>query len=162
MYDLSIVIPTCNRASLLAQCLQSVIDSVKCCYEVIVVDGASSDDTPRVLQRASILMGPSLRVIEETRREGFVRAVNKGFRAAQGQFLTWVNDDARPLEHALDRAVDQLAFSPRDVGMVAIFQPASVPVIRTSAGRSSAATAGGSVCRRSARPLASKRSMTLA
>jgi GT2 family glycosyltransferase len=125
MFDLSIVVPTCNRAASLAKCLESIRSSVHCCYEIIVVDGASSDDTSRVLQTAWKQMGGSLRVIEESRREGFVRAVNKGFRAAQGQYLTWLNDDARPIERSLDRAVDQLAFAPRNIGMVALFTPAS-------------------------------------
>jgi len=125
MFDLSIVLPTCNRSSSLAACLEAIRSSVNCCYEIIVVDGASSDDTSRVLQAAWKSMGPSLRVIEESRREGFVRAVNKGFRAAQGQYLTWLNDDARPIERGLDRAVDQLAFAPRNIGMMALFHPGS-------------------------------------
>ena len=125
MFDLSIVIPTCNRAVSLAKCLNAIRATVNCCYEIIVVDGASSDDTSRVLQVNWKQLGGAMRVIEESRREGFVRAVNRGFRAAQGQYVTWLNDDARPMEHALDRAVDQLALSYGNTGMVALFHPAS-------------------------------------
>ncbi len=65
-----------------------------------------------------------MRVIREPHREGFVRAANKGFRAARGRCVTWLNDDARPVAGALDRAMEQLAFAPRTVGMVALFHPA--------------------------------------
>ena len=46
MFDLSIVIPTCNRAEFLRRNLASLRD-VRCSFEVIVVDGASEDGTAR-------------------------------------------------------------------------------------------------------------------
>src|SRR6185312_11199567 len=124
MFDLSIVIPTFNRATSLASCLDSVRIGTQCQYEIIVVDGASTDATSQVLEEARDVLGDRLKVIREPQREGFVRATNKGFRAARGRYLTWLNDDARPLGNALDRAIEQLAFSPRTVGMVALFCPA--------------------------------------
>ena len=119
--DLSIVLPTCNRARLLERSLACLYAHVRCDHEVIVVDGASTDDTPAVLAEAAAWMGPKLRVIREPRREGFVRAANKGFRAATGRNLMWLNDDARPLPGALDRAVEQLDAAPAGVGMVAMY-----------------------------------------
>jgi len=124
MFDLSIVIPTCNRGTSLASCIEAVRAHTQCIYEIIVVDGASTDSTAEVLRAAQSGMGERIQVIREAQREGFVRAANKGFRAARGRYLTWLNDDARPLAGALDRALDQLAFSPRTVGMVAMFCPA--------------------------------------
>ena len=119
--DLSIVVPTCNRASLLEACLGTIRRTVACAYEVIVVDGASYDETPGVLAEAADLFGSHLTVITEPRRAGFVRAANLGLRAARGRFLTWLNDDARPLPAALDRAVVQAAAAAADVGLVALF-----------------------------------------
>ena len=103
--DLSIVIPTCNRAAHLERLLAAIWNGVDCAYEVIVVDGASDDHTPAVLRDAKDSLGDSLRIIPEDRREGFVRAANKGFRAASGRNVTWCNDDARPLDGSLDSAV---------------------------------------------------------
>ena len=117
--DLSIVLPTCNRAALLESCLRAVRQTVLCDYEVVVVDGASYDDTPAVLAEAADVLGGRLRVFTERDRGGFVRAVNLGLRAARGTFLTWLNDDARPLPAALDRAVAQAANT--DAGLVAMF-----------------------------------------
>jgi len=119
--DLSIVLPTCNRAALLEKCIAAITNNTRCAHELIVVDGASTDDTPDVLADAARDLGERLRVIREDRREGFVKAANKGFRAARGRCLTWLNDDARPLPGALDLAVQQLDAADADVAFVAMF-----------------------------------------
>jgi len=124
MLDLSIVIPTFNRATSLARCISAVRSSTRASIEIVVVDGASTDGTPAVLSAARDLMGDRLQVIREPQREGFVRAANKGFRAARGQNVMWLNDDARPLPGALDASLGQLAFAPHTVGMIAFFHAA--------------------------------------
>ena len=105
MIDLSIVIPTCNRASLLYRSIQTLRSHLSCRFELIIVDGASTDDTPLVVESAQSVMGSRLRSIREEKREGFVKATNKGFRMARGRYLTWLNDDARPVENALEDAI---------------------------------------------------------
>jgi O-antigen biosynthesis protein len=121
MIDLSVVIPTCQRAQLLEQCLLSVAQGTQCNYEMIVVDGASADDTAAVLNNARQRLGERLRIIREEKREGFTKAINKGFRAATGRFIAWINDDARPLPGSLDQALLQMSAAKADVGLVALF-----------------------------------------
>jgi GT2 family glycosyltransferase len=120
-FDLSIVLPTCNRADLLERTLAAITFTTGCRHEIIVVDGASTDHTPSVLDRAKGSLGDRLKVIREETREGFVKAANKGFRAATGRNLMWLNDDARPLSEAIDLAVHQVDLAPTDVGFVALF-----------------------------------------
>jgi GT2 family glycosyltransferase len=86
-----------------------------------VVDGASEDRTSDVLKQAKNEMGDRLQIIREEQREGFVKAANKGFRVARGRNLTWLNDDARPIDNALDQAVAQIDAEPADVAFVAMF-----------------------------------------
>src|SRR5688500_13074717 len=121
MFDLSIVLPTCNRAALLDRAIWAVELTTRCHHEIVVVDGASSDDTPAVLNNARKMLGDRLKVIREEKREGFVKAVNKGLKAARGRNLVWINDDARPLPQAFDGAVAQLETEPDDVAFVALF-----------------------------------------
>lgn len=116
--DLSIVLPTCNRAELLLGSLMAIHHHTHCEYEVVVVDGASEDATGEVLQLARSVMGGRLRVIREEKREGFVRAVNKGFRACRGDFVTWINDDARPMDGCYDRAIGLIESRPMHPGVV--------------------------------------------
>src|SRR5690606_16849223 len=121
MRDLSIILPTCNRGPLLEQALAAIQHGLSCDYEVIVVDGASFDRTQAVLIEAKEDMGDRLVIIREDQREGFVRAANRGFAAAGGRFVTWMNDDARPLTGAYDMAIEQMETAGPDVGMLALF-----------------------------------------
>lgn len=83
----SIVIATVNRAALLERCLESVLAQDFDDYEVIVVDGGSTDATDAVLARA-----PRVRVIKE-RGGGPGGARNLGAQAATGRFLVFVDSD---------------------------------------------------------------------
>lgn len=121
MRDLSIVIPTCNRPELLEHCLASIAATTHCDYEVIVVDGSDGDQAQATLKRAKDKLKDALTIIREEKRQGFVRAANRGFRAATGRHLIWLNDDARPLPGALDNAIEQLQHSGNSVGLLALF-----------------------------------------
>ena len=121
MFDLSIVLPTCNRAEPLRQTIWTIERQTRCTHEIIVVDGASEDRTAEVLKQAKNELGDRLQIIREDQREGFVKAANKGFRVARGRNLTWLNDDARPVEDALDLAVAQMDSENPDVAFVAMF-----------------------------------------
>jgi GT2 family glycosyltransferase len=120
MLELSIILPTCNRAVLLERCLAS-LNNIACSHEIIIVDGASTDHTRDVLSDASRKLGDRVRIIREEKREGFVKAANKGFRAARGRCMTWINDDARPLPGSLEAAIQSLDEHGDDVAFVAMF-----------------------------------------
>lgn len=121
MFDLSIVIPTCDRPALLAAALESIHQTVQSSGEVIVVDGSRDRASDAVLNRAQISFGDRLTIVREPKREGFARAANKGFALARGQYLTWLNDDARPMPGAYDSAIEQLRATTRDVALLALF-----------------------------------------
>jgi len=121
MLDLSIVIPTCNRAGLLKKNLVSLAQHVRCSFEVIVVDGASEDETQAVLAEAKNILGDRLKIIREESRRGFVRAANKGFAVAGGRNMIWLNDDSIALPGTLDEAVRQIDAAPPQVAFLAMF-----------------------------------------
>jgi GT2 family glycosyltransferase len=84
---------------------------------MIVVDGGSTDGTREWLAEQS-----DLRVILEPQREGAVKAFNKGFRAARGTYVMWLNDDAYPLPGSVEAAVQMIERPDlSDVGMVAFY-----------------------------------------
>lgn len=119
MIDLSIVLPTCNRAALLAEALKTIVRQTACRFEIIVVDGASTDATPDVVAPFQIQLGDRMTVFREPARRGFVKACNLGLRAARGRNVCWINDDARPVGQSLDNAVAQLDADPH--GVLAMF-----------------------------------------
>jgi glycosyltransferase involved in cell wall biosynthesis len=121
MIDLSIVLPTCNRAPLLERAIDCVMEIHGVNWELIVVDGASTDGTQAMLDRYQDNLGDRLYVHREPQRRGFVKAINEGIGLARGRNVCWLNDDARPLPGAFERATQQMDSAPGDVGFLAIF-----------------------------------------
>jgi len=113
----SIVVPTFNRFDRLRRCIDNIRQHVTCPHETIVVDGGSNDGT-----RAWLSQQSDLRVILEPRREGAVAAFNKGFRAAAGHYVMWLNDDAFPLPGSIENAIAMLERPDLpELGMVAFY-----------------------------------------
>jgi glycosyltransferase involved in cell wall biosynthesis len=99
----SIVTPSYNQGRFLGETIDSVLAQDYPNLEHIVVDGMSTDETPAVLARY-----PHLRVIREPDR-GQADAVNKGFRAATGDVLAFLNSDDTYLPGALHRVAREIA-----------------------------------------------------
>ncbi len=114
---LSIVIATYHRCSRLQRCIGKIREHVTLPREVIVVGGSSGDGT----EEWAAAQG-DLRFLHETRREGAMRAYNKGFRAATGRYVMWLNDDSYPLPGSVEAAVKMIERPDlTDVGMVAFY-----------------------------------------
>ncbi len=84
----SVVIPTFNRAALLREALRSLAAQEFKRFEVIVVDGGSTDDTEAVVRNC----GMPVRWLQQPRpAPGMAR--NFGCREALGQYLTFLDSD---------------------------------------------------------------------
>lgn len=95
MPDCSVIIPTRDRAGMLAQCLDALahVRFPRGDFEVIVVDNGSRDDTGRRVA-AEIARGRlPLRMIAEP-REGPSSARNSGVTGAAGKLVVFLDDDA--------------------------------------------------------------------
>jgi GT2 family glycosyltransferase len=126
------VIVTRDRAELLLAALRSVeraFETAKASGEIVVVDNDSSDGSAERVAREL----PAVRWIQLDRNFGFATAVNHGIRAASGEWLLLLNNDATVDEHALRRALDRSI--PDDVGTIALqMRFADRPDIVNSAG----------------------------
>lgn len=113
----SIVIATYNRLTRLQRCIAMIRQNVRVDHETIVVGGSAGDGTEAWLESQ-----PDIRFIRETQREGATKAYNKGFRAARGQYVLWLNDDSYPLPGAVEAAIAMIERPDlSDVGMVAFY-----------------------------------------
>jgi len=115
MIDLSVVIPTYNRLSKLSATVGRLRMHLTMPHEIVVVDGGSTDGT-----REFLAADGGLHVVLEARREGAVRAFNKGFRVAQGEHVMWLNDDAYPLMGSVEAALAMLGRH-ESIGMVGFY-----------------------------------------
>jgi O-antigen biosynthesis protein len=108
----SIVIPVFNQWEYTRQCLESIRQNTPVNHEVIVVDNASTDATPRSLRDY-----PEVRIITNPQNVGFPGAVNQGLRAALGEHLLILNNDTVVTAGWLDRLI-AVAESDPSIGIV--------------------------------------------
>lgn len=90
---ISVIVCTHNRARFLRGALQSVVDQEfpRHDYAVIVVDNASSDDTRQVV--ADFRSDGNVSYVHEPKL-GLNHARNTGWRAAEGEYVAYFDDDA--------------------------------------------------------------------
>lgn len=80
--------------------------------EVIVVENGSGDDSLQRL-RTEFASTSAVRVIDSGANLGFTGGSNLGAREAQGDFVAFLNNDARPEAHWIDRALERFTESPK-------------------------------------------------
>ncbi|WP_337871248.1 glycosyltransferase family 2 protein [Meiothermus sp.] len=88
----SVVIPTYNRAHLLARTVRAFLQQEGVSLELIVVDDGSSDATPEVLAG---FPDPRLRVLRQA-NAGMASARNAGLLQARGRYVLFNDDDVIP------------------------------------------------------------------
>ena len=106
---ISVVVTTHNRAGLLRQALESIMAQVSCGaeIEVIVVDDASTDDTPAV-----VASYPDIRYLC-TAQGTAAGSRNVGIQHARGEWIAFLDDDDAWLPHKLRRCFSLLIVSPQ-------------------------------------------------
>ena len=93
MTEISIVVPTRNRAERLRALLASLAGQEGPPFEVIVVDNASTDRTLAAVGEADAEHDAHIRAIHLPRPLGPAVARNRGWRAAQGELVIFTDDD---------------------------------------------------------------------
>jgi O-antigen biosynthesis protein len=89
----SVIVPVFNQWKLTRDCLASlVLNAPLDRIEVIVVDDASTDETPQELTGIA-----NVRVVRNSTNLGFTRTANRGAEAARGRFIVFLNNDTRVL-----------------------------------------------------------------
>ena len=85
--DVSVIIPTWNEAEYLPRCLKSLVNqSNKLPFEIIVVDGGSTDETVAIAEKYADVV-----LLENCRPAGAAR--NRGAEVAKGDTLAFIDAD---------------------------------------------------------------------
>jgi glycosyltransferase involved in cell wall biosynthesis len=105
--EISVVIPTFNRARYLGESIDSVLGQEGPPFEVIVVDDGSTDDTAALLAR----YGGAVRVLRQD-NGGIAAARNTGVAAARGRFIAFHDSDDLALAGRIARPHAVLGMHP--------------------------------------------------
>ena len=103
MTQVSVIIPTCNRARF----LPTAVDSARAAAanpQIIVVDDGSTDETAAICRSL-----PDIEYLRLPSNRGLAAARNAGIRASSGDFIAFVDDDDLRLPGSIDLQVAALA-----------------------------------------------------
>lgn len=107
----SIVLPTFNGEAHLEEAVQNCLAQTYANWELIIVDDASTDDTPSLIRRF-LSADRRVRAIRHATNRKLPAALNTGFSEAQGAYLTWTSDDNCYRPDALAQLVSFLEAHP--------------------------------------------------
>lgn len=88
----SIIVLTYNKAALLLECLQSVVNHTHDSYEIIIADNASTDRTNELLDRIENAI-----ILRNSENLDFIRGNNAASKHAHGKYLLFLNHDTSVL-----------------------------------------------------------------
>ena len=87
--NITVIIPTFNRAATLERALQSVLDQTYPAQEIIVVDDASVDNTAEILEKYS----SKINIITNSINSGVSYSRNTGIQIARSEWIAFLDSD---------------------------------------------------------------------
>ncbi len=104
----TVVTPSYNQGHFIRATIESVLSQDYPRIEYIVMDGGSTDETAKVVREYA----SRLKFISE-RDRGQSHAINKGFRMAKGEVVSYLNSDDTILPGAISHAVRAFEANPK-------------------------------------------------
>ncbi|MBI1863081.1 glycosyltransferase family 2 protein [Candidatus Microgenomates bacterium] len=116
--DLSIIIISFNTASITKKCLDTVCASLQTSrlkWEVVIVDNASNDDSPKMLAAYQKTHPDHIRYVANSRNLGFGRANNQAVADSRGRYILLLNSDTEILDNAIVKMYEYYVKNERTV-----------------------------------------------
>lgn len=105
----SVVLPTHNGAEYLAGAIANCLEQANVNLELVIVDDGSQDETAGIIAAVD---DPRVIKLRHPENRGLSAALNTGFAAATGQYLTWTSDDNLYAPDALSTMANYLDMHP--------------------------------------------------
>lgn len=109
--QLSICIATFNRGSMICQTLDSISPQLFPQIELLVVDGASTDDTESIMNNYC-RQHPGVRYLREAYNSGVDADFDKAISYARGDYCWLMTDDDLLVPGAVQQVLDEIASGP--------------------------------------------------
>lgn len=114
MSKVTVIIPTYNGARFIGEALESVFAQTQPPEEIIVVDDASTDGTPELVEQIANGSPVPLRLIPMKKNSGGpARPLNIGFREAKSDVIAILEQDDQAVPDRLERELAALELFPQ-------------------------------------------------
>lgn len=107
MNDVTVIIPTYNRAPLLRQAIRGILAQTRAPDQILIVDDGSTDDTQDVVAPYM----PRIEYIRQANR-GKATALNKALQRVSSRYVWIFDDDDWPFPDALEQLLSTLCAEP--------------------------------------------------
>lgn len=104
---ISIILPVYNGEKYLRESIESIINQLYSRFELIIVDDYSSDTSLQIAQEYQ-LKDSRIKIIKNEENLKLPSSLNRGFKMAQGEYLTWTSDDNIYKQDALVQMIEAL------------------------------------------------------
>lgn len=108
LIKLSICIPTYNRGDLIGECLEHIARQASSDVEIVIVDGASTDNTPEVVARLQS-RHQCIRYFRQDTNGGIDRDMARTIELAQGEYCWLFGSDDIMLSNSIGRILVEIA-----------------------------------------------------
>lgn len=109
---LTVVVPNYNHARFLPRCLDALLGQSVRPFEILVIDDASTDESPEVLDRYA-RAHPIVRVERNEQNRGVVYGLNRGLELARGEYVCFPAADDEVQPGFVEKSLRLLAQHPR-------------------------------------------------
>ena len=105
----SVIITSYNQGKYLPDAIESVLKQTSPPYEIIICDDFSTkDNTREIIKEYSNRYPDLITPILQERNLGIAANRNTGFKAASGEYITWLDGDDRFLPRKIERELEVL------------------------------------------------------
>src|SRR5690625_712046 len=105
MIEVSVVIPTKDRAHCIERALESIYNQTVADIEVIVVDDGSNDGTERIIKNYQNNRNIPIHYLKNKNSVGGAVARNRGAKLAKGNYIAFLDSDDEWLPEHLEKGL---------------------------------------------------------
>ena len=109
MSVVSVIIPTYNRSRYILESIESILAQTYSCYEIIIVDDGSTDNTREILM--PLVKEDTIQYIYQ-QNQGEASARNHGINVAKGKYIAFLDSDDLFIPTKLKKQVEFLDTHP--------------------------------------------------
>lgn len=114
MLKISIIVPSYNQGQYIEETLRSIIDQGYPNLELIVIDGGSTDRSVEIIRQYE----KHITYWVSEKDKGQSDAINKGFRQATGDIITWLCSDDVFTPGTLQKVNEYFSSLPPETGLI--------------------------------------------
>jgi glycosyltransferase involved in cell wall biosynthesis/radical SAM superfamily enzyme YgiQ (UPF0313 family) len=107
--EISVVMSTYNNGKFLEEAVNSVLKQTVQNFEFIIIDDASTDNTPEILKKLS---DPRVRITRNAENLGLTKSLNRGIEYARGKYIARMDADDVSLPHRFEIQLEFLKRNP--------------------------------------------------